>query len=446
MHAYRRMYAKIHAGLAAAAFAMTTVLAAPAAKSATVEEVVSDLGIKAYLVHEASIPLISVSFSFAGGAATDPEGQEGRAYMIAGLLDEGAGEYDSQAFRRELEDNAIRLSFDADRDSFSGKLTTLSENADHSFELLRLALTEARLDVEPIERIRNQILSSLSRRQNDPDYISARDWFERAFPDHPYGRPTRGTPETIGALSAEDFRAFINDRLALDNLTIGVAGDITADALKQKLDHAFGGLKANAAPYEIADVVPAEAGMNVIEVDIPQSVVVFGTKGINRDHPDYYAAYVANYILGGGGFGSWLMEEVREKRGLAYSVYSYLYQSNHAPMLMGGVSTRNDQVAQSIEIIREQIAKMGRGEVTQEQLDNAKLYLTGSFPLRLTSNNSIAGILVAMQLEDLGADYLDRRNGYIEAVTLDDVKRVAAELFSSPLTVSVVGKPVGLDG
>ena len=434
------------ASIAVCAGLMSVILTSTVARSANVEEVVSEMGIKAYLAQEPSIPLLSVSINFAGGAATDPAGKEGRAYMIAGLLDEGAGNYDSQAFRRELEDNAIKLSFDADRDSFSGTLTTLTENLDHAFELLRLALTAPRLDEEPVERIRNQILTSLARRENDPDYISARRWFEVAFPDHAYGRPTRGTPETIAQLQVEDFREFVASRLALDNMTIGVAGDIDAQSLATLLDKTFGALPAKSKPAGIAPTRPVVGQTEIVEMDIPQSVVTFGTKGIERSHPDYYAAYVANYILGGGGFGSWLMEEVREKRGLAYSVYSYLYQTDFAPLMLGGVSTRNDQVAQSIAIIREQIAKMASGDVTEEQLNNAKLYLTGSFPLRQTSNGSIARMLVGMQLEELGVDYLEERNSFIDAVTIDDIKRAAALVFGNELSISVVGKPTGLDG
>lgn len=424
---------------------MTALALSVAAKAATVEEVVSDLGIRAYLVQEPSIPLIATSIRFAGGSATDPVGKEGRAYMIAGLLDEGAGEYDSQQFRSELEDNAIKLSFDADRDSFSGTLTTLSENRDHAFELMRLALIDARLDDEPIERIRNQILSSLARRQSDPDYVGARAWFGRVFEGHPYGRPTRGTPETIAGLAKTDFQAFIQERLAKDNLTIGVAGDITPDELKLLLDRTFGDLPDTSQASGVEDVAPKVGFRDVIDMAIPQSVVTFGTSGLPRSHPDYYAAYVANYILGGGGFGSWLMEEVREKRGLAYSVYSYLYQSDHAPLMLGGVSTKNEQVAESIRIIKEQIEKMARGEVSEEQLRNAKLYLTGSFPLRLTSNSSISRMLVGMQVENLGIYYLDERNGFIEAVTLDDVKRAAAMVYGNDLAITIVGQPQGLE-
>lgn len=376
----------------------------------------------------------------------DPQGKEGLAYMMAGVLDEGAGPYDSQAFRRELEDNAIKLSFDADRDSFTGNLTTLTETREHAFDLLRLALTEPRFDEEPIERIRGQIVTSLTRRENDPDYVSARSWFAAAFPDHPYGRPTRGTVESIGRIGRADLEAFVANRIGKSNIVVGVAGDIDAESLAALLDSTFGGLPDEAAPVDVGMAAPVVDALKITPMDVPQSVVTFGIPGIKRDDPDYYATYVANHILGGGGFGSWLMEEVREKRGLAYSVYSYLYQAELAPLILGGVSTRNDQVAQSIEIIREQFVKMARGEVSESQLLDAKTYLTGSFPLRLTSNNSIAGTLVGMQVAELGTNYLNERNSLIDAVTLDDVRRVAAKYFVEPLLVSVVGQPVGLDG
>lgn len=432
--------------IAAAMVGLTSVVAASTAHGVDVQEVVSPSGIRAYLVSEPTIPFLSMTVHFKGGAAMDPPGKEGLAYMIAGLLDEGAGSYDSQAFRSELEDNAIQLSFDADRDSFSGSLTTLTETREHAFELLRLALTEPRFDEEPIERIRGQIVTSLTRRENDPDYVSARTWFSTAFPDHPYGRPTRGTVDSIGTIAKADFETFVAERIAKDNLIVGVAGDIDAETLAALLDSTFGTLPDAALPVDVSLSSPVVDALKITPMDVPQSVVTFGVPGIRREDPDYYATYVANHILGGGGFGSWLMEEVREKRGLAYSVYSYLYQADLSPLILGGVSTRNDQVAQSIEIIREQFARLARGEVTEVQLTDAKTYLTGSFPLHLTSNGSIAGMLVGMQVADLGTDYLDERNALIEAVSLDDIKRVAAAYFDAPLLVSVVGQPIGLDG
>jgi zinc protease len=422
--------------------------AAPAAHGATkVERVVSPGGIEAYLINEPSIPFLSLSLHFRGGAALDPVGKEGLAYMVSGLLDEGAGDLDSQAFRTELEDRAIRLSFDAQRDAFAGELKTLSAHRERAFELLRDALVEPRFDPEPVERIRNQIQAELRRRAEDPEYLVSLTWFDTAFPGHPYGRSLEGTIESVATITADDLRAFARQRLAKDNLIVGVAGDVTAQELGRLLDLAFGDLPEISAPIEIADAAPVRGGTVVVRKDVPQSWVVFGQEGLARDDPDFYAAYVANHILGGGGFTSRLTDEIREKRGLAYSVYSYLYPMDHAPLWFGGVGTANAAVNESIRLVRQQVADMAAGEIDAEDLADAKTYLTGSFPLRLTSNDQIASMLVNMQVDDLGIDYLEERNGYIEAVTLEDVRRVAARLYHpEDLLVVVVGDPDGLEG
>jgi zinc protease len=367
--------------------------------------------------------------------------------MVSGLLDEGAGGLGSQAFRTELEDRAIRLSFDAQRDAFTGQLKTLSAQRDRAFELLRLALLEPRFDPEPVERIRNQIQAELRRRAEDPDYLVSLAWFDTAFPDHPYGRPIEGTVDSVATITADDLRAFTRKRLAKDNLVVGVAGDVTAAELGRLLDVAFGQLPDGSAPIEIADAEPVGGATVVVRKAVPQSRVLFGQEGLARADPDFYAAYVANHVLGGGGFTSRLTEEIREKRGLAYSVYSYLYPMDHAPLWLGGVGTANAAVGESIRLVREQVGRMAAGDLEAAELADAKTYLTGSFPLRLTSNDQIANMLVSIQVDGLGIDYLEKRNGYIEAVTLEDVRRVAARLYRpDALLMVVVGNPDGLEG
>ena len=409
-----------------------------------VEEVVSATGVRAYLMREPAFPFLSLALHVRGGAALDPEDRLGLAFMATGLLDEGAGPYDSQAFRAQVDDHAIRLSFEADRDGISGDLRTLTAHRAHAFELLRLALTEPRFDPEPVERVRSQILAELRRREADPDYLASRGWFAAAFPDHAYGRPTRGTAETVAAITAEDCRAFAARHLVRDRLVVGVAGDIEADELAALLDATFGGLPPGGPLPELPAVRPVVGRTEVTRLDIPQSVVVFGHGGLERHDPDYYAGYVANYILGGGGFSSRLLEEVREKRGLAYSAYSYLHELDRAPLWLGGVATNNQQVGESLAIVRAELARMARGELDERDLADARTYLTGSFPLRLTSNDQIAKMLVGMLVHALGRDFLERRNALVEAVTLDDLKRVAGRLFSGELLVSVVGDPQGL--
>ncbi|WP_033067748.1 M16 family metallopeptidase [Thalassospira australica] len=415
------------------------------AQAVEVQEVVSDGGIRAWLIEDHMNPLMTMDIAFTGaGAATDPEGKLGLANMVSGLIDEGAGEMDSQTFRGEMENRSISLSFDAGRDDFSGSLTTLTRERETAIDLLRLALSEPRFDAEAVERIRAQIVSGLKHAENDPRDIASRTFFKSIFGDHPYARPVSGNFETVANLNANDFRDFVRRAFAKDNLIVGVAGDITAEELGPLLDEAFGSLPDNSDLPEVSDVTPQFGAIDVVQQDIPQSQAIWGQKGIKRKDPDFYAAYVMNYILGGGGFSSRLTEEVREKRGLAYGVYSYLADLDHAEMMMGGVATRNDAIGQSLSLISTEWSKMKENGVSQEELDNAKSYLTGAFPLRFTSLGNLSGMLVGMQKEDLGMDFLDRRNAMVDAVSLDDVNRVAASLMDPEnVTVTVVGKPEG---
>ncbi len=417
------------------------------AAAISIQRVVSEKGIEAWLVEDHAVPVLSMRFAFRGGAALDAKGKEGLADMVSSLLDEGAGPLDSQAFQGRLEDLSISLGFMAGLDNFGGTLRTLSENHAAAFDLLRLALTRPRFDPEPVERIRAQLLAHLARSAERPRGIASRTWYKAAFPDHPYGRPAEGTPESIKRITARDLKDFVARRLGRDNLMISVVGDISAKELAPLLDSTFGGLPARAQPFTVAEVAPTAAGeMFVIEKDIPQSVVMFGHRGIKRDDPDYYTAYVMIRILGGGGFTSRLTEEIREKRGLAYSVYSYLSAFDRAGLIMGGVATGNDRVAKTIELIRAEWAKLRAKGVTAEELADAKTYLTGSFFTRLNSTRRIASVLLSVQLDGLGIDYLERRNGLIEAVTEADVKRVAKRLLDpAKLTFVVVGAPEGVN-
>jgi zinc protease len=421
------------------------LLAAPA-RAVEVQRVVSPGGIEAWLVEDHGNPIISMDLGFEGGGALDPAGKEGLAHLVSGLLDEGAGELDSQAFQKRLADLSITVSFDAGLDTFQGVVRTLSENREAAFELLGLALTQARFDPEPLERIRSQILVQLERETEDPNSIASLALRRAMFPDHPYGRPVKGTLENLPTITVEDLRRFVAERLARDRLYVAVVGDITAAELSRLLDKTFLALPERAAPFTLAETAPEAAGeVLVIERDVPQSVVLFGHGAVKRDDPDFYAAYIANYILGGGGFSSRLYGEVREKRGLAYSVYAYLNPLDHAGLIFGGVATANGRVAESLEVIRAEWARMGASGPSAEELKDAKTYLTGSYPLRFSSTANIAGMLLGIQFDDLGLDYVNLRNDLIEAVTPEDVRRVSAELFrADELTFVVVGKPDGV--
>lgn len=433
--------------LAAGTVAFVVLLAGPLA-AADIQEVRSPGGVTAWLVQEPSIPMIAVEVHFRGGSSLDPEGKEGLANFLSGMLDEGAGDLDSLAFQTRLEDMAVSLSFRAGRDGFTGSMRTLSENAEEAFDLLRLSLTEPRFDAEPLERIRSQIVTGIRSREQNPSTIVGRTLFETLYPDHPYGRPSRGTVETVAAISAGDLRAFVADRFAKSNMVVGVVGDVTPEELGVLLDMAFADLPAESAvSTKVADVTPrADGQLVVIERPIPQSVLMWAMPGITRDDPDYFAAVLMNRVLGGGGFTSRLYREVREERGLAYSVYSAVVPYEHSGVILGGVGTQNAQLRESLDIIRAEIAKVARDGVSDEELEAAKTYTTGAFPLTLNSNGRIAQVLATLQVLDLGIDYLDRRTDLVNGVTLDDVKRVAARLLDTEaMTVVVVGKPEGLE-
>ena len=294
--------------------------------------------------------------------------------------------------------------------------------------------------------MRAEIVADLDRRANQPRVVVRRTWRRVVFGEHPYGRPIRGSRDTLAAMTEADLRAFMDTQIAKDRLIVGVAGDISVEALKTLLDDAFGGLPATANGGSIAPAAPSGLGETfVVERPVPQSVALFGLPGLDRKDPDYYAAFVMNHIIGGGTFSSRLYGEIREKRGLAYGVYSYLDTRRAGPLWVGSVATANAGMAESIALVRAQVQRMRDNGVTDAELENAKLFLNGSFPLRFTSTDRIASILVSMQYDDLGIDYLDRRPKLISAVTRADVARVAKRILDpKKLTVVVVGKPDGV--
>ena len=431
---------------AAGAIAALALGAAAPAAAVEVQRVVSPGGIEAWLVEERTVPMLALRFAFRGGAALDPAGKEGLATLVSGLLNEGAGDLDALAFQKALDDNAVRMSFDAGRDSFTGGLRTLTERREIAFDLLALALNRPRFDPDAVERVRDQLSRRLERQTRDAGALARRLWFRTAFGDHPYARPPGGTLEGARAIGRADLAGFVRDRFTRDRLIVGAAGDIDAETLGRLLDTVFGALPETGPPDPVADAAPAPGGVLVVEpLPQPQSTIVWGQRGPKRGDPDYYAAYVMNRILGGGGFTSRLYAEVREKRGLAYGVYSYLAPLDRAGLYLGGVATRNDRAAETLAVVRAEFARMRDEGVSEEELADVKTYINGSFPLRLDSSGEVASILVGIQRSGLGIDYLDRRAGLIEAVTRDDVARVARALIDpDSFIVVAVGEPEGL--
>jgi zinc protease len=416
------------------------------AARADIEVVTTPAGIVLWLEREPTIPMVSLNFAFRGGSSLDPAGREGVANMVSGLLDEGAGDLDSQAFRDRLDELSVKLGFDSGRDAFYGSLTTLTENLDAAFDLLAAAVNAPRFDPEPVERVRGQILIGIAYDQEDPDSVAWGTWNETAFPDHAYGRAVAGTPESVAAIATEDLRSYLGGAFARDRLVIAAVGDIDADRLAVLVDKVFAGLPATGAPLLSGDVEPHVGETVVVDMDVPQSSIVFGLPALKRDDPDFYALNLLNKALGGGGLNTRLFEEVRNERGLAYSASTFIYALDHAGLLLGSAGTQSARAGETLDVIKAILADVALNGITLAELDDARAYLTGSFPLALDSNGKIARTLVAIQMDDLGLDYLDKRNGFYQAVTLDDVNRVAARyLDPDNLLIVVTGRPEGVD-
>jgi len=429
------------------AFVLPLLFAACAAPAGatTIERVVSPGGIVAWLVHEPAVPMIAVNFAFAGGAVQDPPGKSGTANFAASLLDEGAGDLDSKAFADRLERKAIEMSFSAERDSIRGGLRTLTENRDEAFDLLRLALTAPRFDASDVELNRAQLLSILRRETTSPGDIASQRWWQTAFEGHPYGRPVNGTPESLQAITADDLKAYTHKVLARANLKVAVVGDIDAETLKPILDRVFGALPEKPDLVAVDSAIPQGLGRRIdVSLDVPQTVVDFGGPGIARKDPDFMAAYIINHILGGGASDSRLYQEVREKRGLVYSISDSLVWLDHSAVMIGGTATRADRTNETVDLVQKEIHRFAESGPTAAELTEAKNYLNSSFALNLDTSSKIASLLVQLQLDGLSNDYFTRRPEMIGAVTLDDAKRVAKRLLDSGLLVTVVGKPQGV--
>jgi zinc protease len=423
---------------------LALISASPAfAGASRIERIVTPAGIEIWLVRDANLPMISLEFAFLGGAAQDPADKPGVANLVAGLLDEGAGDLDAAAYHERLEERAISLSFGVNRDNLRGSIRSLSENRDEAFELLRLALTTPRFDASEIERVRAAVLAQLRRRSTNPSDIASDRWFARAFPGHPYGRLPQGTLESVPKIAVDDLRTYVRRMLARSNLRVTAVGDVDAAQIALLVDRTFGSLPERSDLTPVADVEPQGLGASeTIELNVPQTVITFGGIGLKRADPDFIPAFVLNHILGGGGFESRLFHEVREKRGLAYSVYCYLAPFEHTGLFLGGVSTRNDRAAETLEIIVAEIKRIAAEGPTADELEKAKRFLIGSYPLRFDTSGKITANLLDIQIENLGIDYVDKRNALIEAVTAEDIRRAGRRFLAEvKLLVLLVGQP-----
>lgn len=428
-----------------AAFAALFLLAAPAWAEIEIKEVTSPGGITAWLVEDHNIPFAALEIQFKGGTSLDAPEKRGAVNLMTATLEEGAGEMDSRAFAEAREALAADISFDSGSDSVGVSVKFLTENRDQVIDLLREALVNPRFDQDAVDRVREQVLSNLRSNERDPGALASERFDALAFGDHPYATTGDGTIATVTALTRDDIVAAHKGALARDRIYVAASGDITAEELGVLLDRLLGDLPATGAP------LPGEApwllppGVTVVDFPTPQATVFFGQKGIARDDPDFFPAFVLNEVLGGGRFTARLMTEVREKRGLTYGIGTYIVNMDHADMLLGQFAASNDKVAEAIEVVTAEWGRIVSEGVTEEELAATKTYLTGSYPLRFDGNGPIASILVGMQMDGMPRDYVTTRNAKVEAVTMDDIRRVAARLFKpEELQFVVVGQPEGL--
>ncbi|MES2542701.1 MAG: pitrilysin family protein [Pseudomonadota bacterium] len=428
-----------------AVFAAVLALALPAQAEIPIKEVTSPGGITAWLVEDHNIPFTALEIQFRGGTSLEAPDKRGVVNLMTATLEEGAGELDSRGFAEARDALAASFSFDAGTDSVGVSAQFLTENRDQAIDLLRKALIEPRFDQAAVDRVREQVLSNLRSNEKDPGTIASERFDLLAFGDHPYASSGDGTVDTVTALTRDDVVAAHKAALARDRVFVAAAGDITAEELGLLLDKLLGDLPATGSPLPGAAPWLLAPGVTVQDFPSPQSTVFFGQKGIPRDDPDFFPAFILNEMLGGGRFTARLMTEVREKRGLTYGIGTYIVNRDHADMLLGQFSASNDKVAEAIKVVKAEWDRIVSEGVTPEELEATKTYLTGSYPLRFDGNGPIASILVGMQMDGMPMDYVTTRNSKVEAVTMDDIKRVAARLFKAEdLHFVVVGQPEAL--
>lgn len=415
----------------------------PAFAEVDIQKVESEKGITAWLVEDHTLPIVTVRFSFEGGSTQDPEGKEGLSALLSGLFDEGAGELDADAFQIALDEAGAEMRFGAGRDTTHGGMRMLVEKKDQALGLLRRAIVEPRFDAAPLERIRAQIIAGIVADARDPRTQARTKWREALYGDHPYARSDRGTEASLATINADDLRNYHRAVFARDTLKVAVVGAIDAETLKPRLDELFGELPQTSDLRQIQTIDP-RLGQDVrVEFDLPQTSLQLAYPGVPRDAEDFFAAYIMNHILGGGTFSSWLFEEVRDRRGLAYSASSSLMTNKYASGLVIRTATRSDRAAEALGVIRDVVARMANEGPTEADLVAAKKYIIGSYALNnLDSSGAIASTLLSLQEQDLGIDYMRRREGLIEAVTVEDVKAAAHRLLSVEPSILVIGQPL----
>ena len=421
--------------------ALLSLALRPAYAEVQVTTVEAANGVSAWLVRDTALPLVHVKLAWRGGTAADPQNLAGLTALMADLMTQGAGDLDAQAFQQALADKAIKLNISAGRDEITLSLQCLSRFKQDCFALLEQALHSPRFDKDALERARAARLAGLERRRQNPASLAYTGFYENAFPGHPYGRSPDAEEAGLRRVTAAHLRDQYERHLARDNALIAIVGDMSQSETRRLLTRLFGALPENhRLTLPAFAKIQAKAKMLHQARRGPQTTIYFGHQGIGYDHPDFFAHFVMNHILGGGGFTSRLTEEVREARGLAYSVVSYLSPGQYGHIWLGTVASDNKTAQQALDIIRDEMRRLADERVSADRLAAAQTYLTGAYALRFDSGSKIAGQLIGVRLNGLSADYFQTRNQAIRAVTPDDIQRAARSLLQPDrLIVSAVG-------
>ncbi|MEN8236345.1 MAG: pitrilysin family protein [Pseudomonadota bacterium] len=412
-----------------------------------VQEITSPGGIKAWYTYDSTSPIISMSFSFAGGSSVDPKGKSGTAEMLSSMLMQGAGPMDKKALVAKMQDLAIGIDFNAGLDFFSGTLQTIHGNREESFQLLGLILTQPNLSLQALEHVRRLLLTHLSNIKKDPKALAQRSLSKALFPEHVYGRPTYGNEASVRSLKQKDIKSYLQKYLVKSDLIIGITGKISVTEAGRLLDMAFGKLPQGKPVTSVANTKPQNWKEPIlVEQDIPQSTIVFAQKGWRYGHKNFVAADLLLYILGGG-MTSRLMEEIRIKKGYAYYVGSWMNPRVHSGLVAGNLGTSHLQTGEAIDLLKSEWRRLQEHGVTQKEFENAKKYLINSFPLRFQSSAAVARYLKVYQIYQFDVNYFQKRQEIIENITLNELNELAKMLLKpDQLGIVVVGRPFGKEG
>ena len=387
-------------------------------------------GIEVYFVESHANPMLEVRLLARGGSAFDPPGKAGVASLTSWMFNEGGGEMDSQTFQERLAFHGISLGAAASLDTMSVKLTTLTDQVDEAWSRLADVLLRPHFDAEDFARARAEQIAEITKEREQPGVQAALLLYKKLYPDHPYGQPVAGTVESLQRITIADLQRFHADIFHAPSTVLAVAGDIDLARLKSLLKQHLSGLDPSPSPFAALPQAKSVAkGQQHIDMDVPQTSLSLGTIGINRHDPDYYAFYVLNQILGGGGLSSRLNEEIREKRGLAYGVYSYFSPLEGYGPFVVGMKTKTASANEALSLIHQEIQRMAQDGVSAIELQEVKRYLTGSFPLHLDGLNKLAGIWSRIGFYKRGLDYLDKWPARIRAVSREDILRVARRML-----------------